>query len=106
MEKWYIVSPSLKKALKRLIMEKEMKVAILFNLFLIALLLFMSVFIGCRDAYIGGYSLSPDTTTHNSTIFNEIVDSDSSVHWYVKVYDGELWCYYHNRYEVVKRVRR
>ena len=27
MEKWYIVSPLLKKALKRLIMEKEMKVA-------------------------------------------------------------------------------
>ena len=72
----------------------------------ILVLLIIAYGMGCRDTYIAGYSLNPDTTTHNSTIFNEIVDADSSVHWYVKLYDGELLCYFHNRYEMVKRVRR
>ena len=61
---------------------------------------------GCKGSYISGYALDPDTTRHNSTIFNEIIDADSSVHWYVKVYDGEIWCYYHNQYEEVRRVRK
>ena len=89
---------------RTLVKQLQMSIGIyLFSIFMLCVLLFS---IGCNGSYIAGYSIDPDTTKHNSTIFNEIVDSDSSVHWYVKVYDGELWCYYHNQYEIVKHVRR
>lgn len=86
-------------------MEKGMKVAILFNLFLIAIVLLLTTFIGCRDSYIAGYALSPDTT-QTSTALKVIYDQDSVVHWYVKIYEGDIWCYIHNQYEQVKHVRR
>ena len=82
-----------------------MKIAILFNLFLVAILVILSMFIGCKDAYIGGYALSPDTT-QSTTALKVIYDQDSVAHWYVKIYEGELWCYLHNQYEEVKHVRR
>ena len=89
---------------RTLVKQLQMSIGIyLFSIFMLCVLLFS---IGCNGSYIAGYSLDPDTTDHNSTIFSEITDSTGHVHWYVKIYDGELWCYFHNRYEMVKRVRR
>jgi hypothetical protein len=84
------------------------KIQMSLGVYVLALLM-LSMFalnMGCKGSYIAGYSLDPDTTDHNSTIFSEIIDSTGHVHWYVKLYDGEVWCYFHNRYEMVKRVRR
>ena len=68
----------------------------------------MGTFSGCRGASIYGHQIIPDVNTeNNSTVFYEIYDLDSTVHWFVHLYDGEIWCYYHNRYEMVKKsVRR
>jgi hypothetical protein len=92
--------------LKNKFLVKKIKISLSIYIVSILTLCVFAFSMGCRGSYISGYSLDPDTTNHNSTIFNEIIDSDSSLHWYVKLYDGELWCYYHNRYEMVKRVRR
>ena len=80
-------------------------VAVLLIVLLIIFIL-VGAFAGCRGASIAGYSIKPDTTKHNSTIFNEIQDQDSTIHWFTYFYDGELWCYYHNRYEMVRYARR
>jgi len=89
---------------RTLVKQLQMSIGIyLFSIFMLCVLLFS---MGCNGSYIAGYSLDPDTTDHNSTIFSEVTDSSGYVHWYVKIYDGELWCYFHNRYEMVKRVRR
>mgnify|MGYP003112913804 CR=1 FL=1 len=80
------------------------------TIFLRLIIFLLGIFItislpNCKGSYIAGYELSPDST-HNSTIFNIIYDQDSTFHWYIKLYDGELWCYYHNKYEQVKHVRK
>ena len=75
------------------------------NISLLFVLIAISSFINCKGSYFGGYSVNPDTT-YNSTIFYEIYDQDSTIHWYVYMYEGENWCYRHNRYEEVKNVRR
>jgi len=71
------------------------KILLLFVFFLLA---------GCKGAYISGYSLEPDTSYQYSTIFNVIYDQDSTFHWYVHLYEGEIWCYYHSRYEMLRKL--
>ncbi len=64
------------------------------------------LFTSCSNSNFLSSQINPDST-HYSTIFHEIVDQDSIVHWYVKLYEGTHWCYYHHKYEEVKRrVRR
>jgi len=92
--------------LKNKFLIKKIKISLSIYIVSILTLCLFAFNMGCRGSYISGYSLDPDTTNHNSTIFSEITDSTGHVHWYVKLYDGEVWCYFHNRYEIVKRVRR
>jgi len=62
-------------------------------------------FISCSNSSLLGNQVAPDST-HYSTIFSEIVDQDSVVHWYTDLYEGTNWCYYHHKYEDIKSVRR
>jgi hypothetical protein len=62
-------------------------------------------FTSCSNSILLGSQVKPDST-HYSTIFNEITDQDSLVHWYTNIYEGNNWCYYHHQYEEVKNARR
>jgi hypothetical protein len=77
---------------------------------LIYVLFLMSIFIltllsSCKSGTILEPQVYPDSIRYAS-VFNEIVDTDSSVHWYSRIYEGSGWCYYHHRYEEIKIVRR
>ena len=76
-----------------------------YTVFLICI--FIAIFFtSCSNSNLLSSSVKPDST-HYSTIFNEVIDQDSSIHWYTKLYDGTHWCYYHHQYEEVrKNVRR
>tara|TARA_R100001129_G_scaffold163015_1_gene128457 strand:+ start:539 stop:829 length:291 start_codon:yes stop_codon:yes gene_type:complete len=63
----------------------------------IACIIALRIFIGCQALATTGYDLSPDST--QSTIFNEIYDQDSTVHWYEKIVTGDVYCYYHDQME-------
>ena len=70
------------------------------------LCMFIAVlFTGCSNSNLVSSKVKPDST-HYSTIFHEIVDQDSVVHWYTKLYEGTHWCYYHHKYEEVRRNAR
>jgi hypothetical protein len=49
---------------------------------------------------ISGIQLTPSDTTTN-TVFLEIVDADSVVHWYHGSISDYNWCYKHEQYEEV-----
>ena len=67
------------------------------------ILLCMNIISGCSQGWkVGGIQLTPQDTVTN-TVFIEIVDADSSVHWFhgsISI-DGN-WCYKHQRMEEVK----
>jgi len=51
---------------------------------------------------IASIPVTPQDTAIN-TVFIEIVDADSTVHWYHgKIYDHSNWCYAHNAWEEVE----
>jgi len=86
------------------ILVKRIKMSLgiyLFSIFMLFLILYNT---GCK-ANTMSPSVAPDST-HYSTIFNEIVDQDSVMHWFTNLYDGTNWCYYHHKYEDLKSVRR
>ena len=66
-------------------------------------LLIMSGIPSCNQGWIvGNIPLTPQDTLTN-TIFIEIVDVDSTVHWFhgtISAYSN--WCYKHQRLEEVK----
>ena len=68
------------------------------------LLLLNLINVSCSGGWsVGGYELTPADTTNN-TVFSEIMDTDSIVHYY---YDGIYetnWCWIHEQYEDVKKV--
>ena len=90
----------LKKKIRSLIQNSYVE-AIFLN---IVCIIVLRVVIGCQALSITGHSIHPDST-HYSTIFKEIIDQDSTVHWYTNLYEGTHWCYYHHRYEDLKSVR-
>jgi len=50
---------------------------------------------------VGGYELTPSDTMN--TVFIEIVDTDSTVHWYHgRVNETSNWCYMHDEWEDVR----
>ena len=71
-----------------------------YTVFLLCMFIAIAL-IGCSNSTILGSQVKPDST-HYSTIFNEIIDQDSTVHWYTKLYEGTHWCYYHHKYEDVR----
>ncbi len=66
-------------------------------------LLIMSGIPSCNQGWIvGNIPLTPQDTLTN-TIFIEIVDVDSTVHWFHgTISDYSNWCYKHQRLEEVK----
>jgi hypothetical protein len=63
----------------------------------------ISMLTNCSTGWsVGGYELSPQDTLTN-TVFVEIVDQDSVVHWYHgRVNNHTNWCYMHDEWEDVK----
>jgi hypothetical protein len=57
----------------------------------------------CNQGWIvGNIPLTPKDTLTN-TVFTEIVDADSVVHWFHGgISDYDNWCYKHQRLEKVK----
>ncbi len=56
----------------------------------------------CNQGWsVVGIEISPSDTTN--TVFTEIVDVDSVVHWYHNVNEYSNWCYRHEQYEEVKK---
>lgn len=54
----------------------------------------------CSQGWIvGNLPLTPQDTVQN-TVFIEIVDADSVLHWYHgKIYESHNWCYIHDQLE-------
>ena len=51
---------------------------------------------------IGNLSLTPSDTLRN-TVFIEIMDVDSTIHWFHgRISDDSNWCFKHQRLEEVK----
>jgi hypothetical protein len=82
---------------------KKIQMSLGIYLFSILMLFVLIYGMGCKSS-ITGQNIAPDST-HYSTIFNEIIDQDSVVHWYTNLYDGNKWCYYHHQYEDLRNVR-
>ena len=71
----------------------------------IALILTISTSVDCGSGTsIFGYDLY--NSDSSNTAFIEIIDQDSTSHWYFDLYEGENLCYKHNQYERVVRARR
>lgn len=66
-------------------------------------ILLLTSFLGCSQGWsVGGVVLTPQDTVQN-TVFIEIMDADSNVHYYHgKIYTESNWCWKHNMYEDVK----
>ena len=65
------------------------------------LLLSMNLFLQCGSQgwIVGNLPLTPQDTVQN-TVFIEIVDADSVLHWYHgKIYESHNWCYIHDQLE-------
>jgi|TARA_R100001443_G_scaffold58514_1_gene69057 hypothetical protein len=63
----------------------------------------MSGIPSCSQGWIvGSIPLTPQDTVTN-TVFTEIVDADSVVHWFHgRISDYSNWCYKHQRLEEVE----
>jgi hypothetical protein len=69
-----------------------------------ALLLLNLANVSCSSGWsVGGYELTPADTTRN-TVFIEIMDTDSVVHYYYNGVYETNWCWLHEQFEDVKRV--
>ena len=68
------------------------------------LLLLSLINVSCSSGWsVGGYELTPADTTKPS-VFIEIMDTDSVIHYYHhNVYETN-WCWIHHQYEDVKKV--
>lgn len=67
------------------------------------LLLSISLFPQCGSQgwIVGNLPLTPQDTAQN-TVFIEIVDVDSVIHWYHgQIYESQNWCYKHYQLEDV-----
>jgi len=66
-------------------------------------LLIISGIPSCSQGWIvANVALTPQDTVIN-TVFTEIVDADSSLHWFHgNISDYSNWCYKHERWEEVK----
>lgn len=63
-------------------------------------ILLLTSFLGCSQGWsVGGVVLTPQDTVQN-TVFIEIMDADSSVHYYHgNVYKHSNWCWLHHQFE-------
>ena len=69
---------------------------------LMTFLLSMSITSCSQGWTIAGVEVTPSDTTKN-TVFIEIIDTDSTVHWFhARIYKDLNWCYAHNEWEEVE----
>jgi hypothetical protein len=69
---------------------------------LIRLMIFLSL-TGCGNQGWIIANIPLDQETNTNTVFIEIVDSDSVIHWYHgRIYEESNYCYKHQHYEDVK----
>ena len=63
-------------------------------------ILLLTSFLGCGQGWsVGGVVLTPQDTVQN-TVFIEIVDADSNMHYYHgKIYTKSNWCWLHHQFE-------
>ena len=66
-------------------------------------LLIMSGIPSCSQGWIvSGIEVTPSDTSSN-TVFIEILDKDSVVHWYHgTIYEDSNWCYRHDELEDIR----
>ena len=65
-------------------------------------MIFLS-FTGCGNQGWIIANIPLDQETNTNTVFIEIVDSDSVIHWYHgRIYEESNYCYRHQNYEDVK----
>ena len=69
----------------------------------VIIFLFLITIIGCSQGWsVGGVVLTPQDTVQN-TVFIEIMDADSNMHYYHgKIYTSSNWCWLHNEFEDIK----
>ena len=69
---------------------------------LIRLMIFLSL-TGCGNQGWIIANIPLDQETNTNTVFIEIVDSDSVVHWYHgKIFEQSNYCYKHESFEDIK----
>lgn len=63
-------------------------------------ILLLTSFLGCGQGWsVGGVVLTPQDTVSN-TVFIEIMDADSNMHYYHgKIYTSSNWCWLHHQFE-------
>jgi len=66
------------------------------------ILLCINIISGCSQGWkVGGIQLTPQDTVTN-TVFIEIMDADSNIHYYHgRLYTESNWCWKHNQFEDV-----
>ena len=69
----------------------------------VIIFLFLITITGCSQGLsVGGVVLTPQNTVQN-TVFIEIMDADSNMHYYHgKIYTSSNWCWLHNEFEDIK----
>ncbi len=73
---------------------------------LVRVMIFLLIITGipnCSQGWVvGSLPLTPQDTVTN-TVFIEIVDADSTMHWYHgKIYEYSNWCYRHDEWEDIR----
>ena len=60
----------------------------------------LTSFMGCSHGWsLGGVVLTPQDTVQN-TVFIEIMDADSNMHYYHgRIYTRSNWCWLHHQFE-------
>ena len=68
----------------------------------VIIILLLTSLLGCSQGWsVGGVVLTPQDTVQN-TVFIEIMDADSVVHYYHgRVYTQSNWCWLHHQFEDV-----
>ena len=63
-------------------------------------LMLLTSLLGCSHGWsVGGVVLTPQDTVQN-TVFIEIMDADSNMHYYHgKIYTSSNWCWLHHQFE-------
>ena len=66
----------------------------------VMIILLLTSFLGCSQGWsVGGVVLTPQDTVTN-TVFIEIMDADSNMHYYHgRVYTRSNWCWLHHQFE-------
>tara|TARA_R100001510_G_scaffold15755_1_gene13164 strand:- start:1632 stop:1871 length:240 start_codon:yes stop_codon:yes gene_type:complete len=73
----------------------------------VMIILLLTSFLGCSQGWsVGGVVLTPQDTVTN-TVFIEIMDADSNMHYYYgEIYTSQNWCWRHNEFEDIQIAKK